>query len=127
MQGVYDHCTPSMSSEISMLAAMRSSFEETSRVFKDRGVSLGINTIRRIAQAYASRAKMAQRIEQYPVSETLEQRRVIISTDGGRIRIRKNKRGPRTKKNRRRYTTDWRARSRALMQSLVFCATIFVS
>ena len=108
MQGVYDHCTPSMSSEISMLAAMLSSFEETSRVFKDRGVSLGINTIRRIAQCYASRAKIAQRIEQCPVSETLEQRRVIISTDGGRIRIRKNKRGPRTKKNRQRYTTDWR-------------------
>jgi hypothetical protein len=97
-----------MSSEVSMLAAMLSSFEETSRVFKDRGVCLGINTIRRIAQRYASRAKIAQAIEQYPVSETLGQRRVIISTDGGRIRIRKNKRGPRTKKNRQRYTTDWR-------------------
>jgi hypothetical protein len=108
LQGVYDHFTPSMSSEVSMLAAMLSSFEETSRVFKDRGVCLGINTIRRVAQSYASRAKIAQRIEQYPVSDTLGQRRVIISTDGGRIRIRKNKRGPRTKKNRRRYTTHWR-------------------
>ena len=91
-----------------MLAAMLSSFEETSRVFKDRGVSLGINTIRRIAQRYAIRAKMAQSIEHDPVFEALAERRVIISTDGGRIRIRKNKRGPRTKKNRRRYTTDWR-------------------
>ena len=91
-----------------MLAAMLSSFEETSRVFKDRGVCLGINTIRRVAQRYAIRAKIAQGIEQYPVSDTLGQRRVIISTDGGRIRIRKNKRGPRTKKNRRRYTTHWR-------------------
>ena len=108
LQGVYDHCTPSMSSEVSMLVAMLSSFEETSRIFKDRGVCLGVNTIRRIAQRYAGRAKIAQGIEQYPVSDTLSQRRVIISTDGGRIRIRKNKRGPRTKKNRRRYTTHWR-------------------
>jgi hypothetical protein len=33
---------------------------------------------------------------------------VVISTDGGRIRIRKNKRGPRTQKGRRRYSTHWR-------------------
>ena len=33
---------------------------------------------------------------------------MVISTDGGRIRIRKNKRGPRTKKGRKRYSTDWR-------------------
>jgi hypothetical protein len=32
----------------------------------------------------------------------------VISTDGGRIRIRKNKRGPKTKKGRNRYCTDWR-------------------
>ena len=32
----------------------------------------------------------------------------MISTDGGRIRIRKNKRGPKTKKGRNRYCTDWR-------------------
>mgnify|MGYP001813653028 FL=1 len=85
-----------------MLAAMLSSFEETSRVFNDKGVNLGINTIRRIAQRYANRAKIAQRIEQCPFAESLGQRRVVVSTDGGRIRIRKNKRGPGTKKGRRR-------------------------
>jgi len=91
-----------------MLAAMLSSFEETSRLFDDKGVSLGINTIRRITQRYAHRAKIAQRIEQYPFAESLGQRHVVISTDGGRIRIRKDKRGPRTKKGRRRYSTHWR-------------------
>jgi hypothetical protein len=33
---------------------------------------------------------------------------VVISTDGGRIRVRKNKRGKKTKKGRSRYRTDWR-------------------
>jgi hypothetical protein len=33
---------------------------------------------------------------------------VVISTDGGRVRIRTNKKGKRTKKGRRRYRTDWR-------------------
>ena len=91
-----------------MLSAMLSSFEETSRLFADKGVRLGINTIRRIAQQYARRAKLAQRIEAYPFTESLGRRQVVVSTDGGRIRIRKDKRGPRTKKGRRRYATHWR-------------------
>jgi hypothetical protein len=33
---------------------------------------------------------------------------VVISTDGGRLRVRKNKRGKKTKKGRSRYSTDWR-------------------
>jgi len=35
-------------------------------------------------------------------------RRVVISSDGGRMRLRENKRGPKTKKGRRRYTGAWR-------------------
>src|SRR5262249_7303555 len=35
-------------------------------------------------------------------------RRVVISSDGGRIRLREPKRGPQTKKGRRRYTGAWR-------------------
>jgi hypothetical protein len=33
---------------------------------------------------------------------------VVVSFDGGRIRVRRKKRGPRTKKNRPRFHTDWR-------------------
>jgi hypothetical protein len=83
-----------MASEVSMLAAMLSSFEETSRLLADKGVGPGINTIRRIAQQYAYRAKISQRIEQYPFDESLGRRRVVISTDGGGIRTRKDKPGP---------------------------------
>jgi len=87
---------------------MLSSFEETSRVFDDRGIPIGINTIRRIAQHFASRAKIGQHLEALPHTESLDHRRVVVSTDGGRIRLRKDKRGPRTKRGRRRYTTCWK-------------------
>jgi hypothetical protein len=106
--GVYDRCTPLLSSQIGILAAMLSSFEEVSRVFKDKAVSIGINTIRRIAQRFASRAKIAQRLETIASTDSLDRRRVVVSTDGGRLRIRKNKRGPRTKKGRCRYHTGWK-------------------
>jgi hypothetical protein len=42
------------------------------------------------------------------ISGSLGGKRVVVSTDGGRVRIRTNKRGKRTKKGRRRYRTDWR-------------------
>ena len=51
---------------------------------------------------------MVQGSELYELGETVNGRRVVISTDGGRIRIRKNKRGPKTKKGSNRYSTDWR-------------------
>jgi hypothetical protein len=35
-------------------------------------------------------------------------KRVVISTDGGGLRVRKNKRGQKTKKGPSRYHTDWR-------------------
>ena len=87
---------------------MLSSFEETHRALTEQHVDLNINTIRHIAKRFAQRAKLSQQIEDFSQSETLAGRRVIVSTDGGRIRIRKDKRGPRTSKGRRRYTTHWR-------------------
>ena len=105
--GVYDRGTPLLSSEISILAAMLSSFDEVSRVFADKGVSIGINAIRRIAQRFASRAKIAQRLETVALTDSVGHRRVVVSTDGGRLRLRKYKRGPRTKKGRRRYQARW--------------------
>ena len=90
------------------MAAMLSSFEEVSNSFKDRGILIGINTVRNIVKQFAFRAQTAQKIDSIELPEKLSGRRVVVSTDGGRIRIRKNKRGPRTPKGRRRYKTDWR-------------------
>jgi len=86
---------------------MLSSFEEVSRVFDDKAMSIGINTIRRIAQRFASRAKIAQRLETVALTDSVGQRRVVVSTDGGRLRLRQYKNGPRTKKGRRRYQARW--------------------
>jgi hypothetical protein len=97
-----------MESEVSGLAAMLSSFEEVSNLFEDRGIPIGINTIRGIATRFAFRAQAAKQIDRIDLPDTVTGRRVVVSTDGGRIRIRKNKRGKRTSKGRRRYRTDWR-------------------
>ena len=106
--GVQDRCTAAIASEISKLVAMLSSLEEVEQVLSDRGRPLDYKTIRTIAYRFAARARAAQRVGNLNWEETVAGRRVVISTDGGRIRIRTTKRGPKTAKGRNRYRTDWR-------------------
>ena len=106
--GIHDRCTPKLASDVSLTCVSMSSFEEAARLLADGGISLGVDTIRNITVRFAQRSKVAQAAESQDFGETVEGRRVVCSTDGGRIRIRTNKRGPKTKKGRTRYSTDWR-------------------
>jgi hypothetical protein len=106
--GVHDHCSAAVVSEISKLVAMLGSLEEVERVLSDRGQPLVFKTIRSIAYRFAARARAAQQAEGLNWGETVAGRRVVLSTDGGRIRIRTTKRGPKTAQGRNRYRTDGR-------------------
>jgi hypothetical protein len=106
--GIYDRCTPALASEVSLLAAMLGSLDEAQDVLAKRGVALDTKTLSLIAYRYAARARLEQQIETTPFEDRACGRRVVISTDGGRIRLRETKRGPKTKKGRRRYTGAWR-------------------
>jgi hypothetical protein len=106
--GVHDHCSAAVASEVSKLVAMLGSLEEVEQVLSDLGQPLDFMTIRTIAYRFAARARAAQRLGDLNWGETVAGRRVVLSTDGGRIRIRTTKRGPKTAQGRNRYRTDWR-------------------
>jgi hypothetical protein len=97
-----------LAAEVSLLAAMLGSLAEAQDVLAHRGVALDTKTIRTIAYRYAARARLVQQVERTVFEDTVAGRRVVISSDGGRLRLRETKRGPRTKKGRRRYTGAWR-------------------
>ena len=110
-RGVQDRCTAAIVSEVSKLVAMLSSLEEVEQVLvPHRGRPLDYKTIRTIAYRFATRARAAQR-GGLNWGETVAGRRVVVSTDGGRIRIRTTRRCPKTAKGRNRYRTDWASRS----------------
>src|SRR5512135_2877622 len=106
--GMHDRCTAALASEVSKLVAMLGSFEEVERVLADRGRPLDLKTIRSLAYRFAARAPATQRAGGLNWGETVAGRRVVLSVDGGRLRIRTTKRGPKTAKGRNRYRTDWR-------------------
>jgi hypothetical protein len=64
--------------------------------------------VRLIAYSYAARARLEHQLDTAVFEDTVAGRRVVISSDGGRLRLRETKRGPKTKKGRQRYTGAWR-------------------
>jgi len=106
--GMYDRYTPGMAADISLLATVTSSYEEARQLLEERGQAIDVKTIRAITMSFGVRARVAMQAQTGPFSETVAGRGVVISTDGGRIRIRTNKKGAKTAKGRRRYRTDWR-------------------
>jgi hypothetical protein len=106
--GIHDGCTLGLASEVSKLVAILGSLEEVEQLLDERGQGLSINTIRGIAYRFAAKARAIQRAGQLDWEESVAGRRVVVSTDGGRLRIRAIKRGRKTAKGRNRYRTDWR-------------------
>jgi hypothetical protein len=106
--GVCDRTTPALASEVAQLAAALSSFEDARARLRQMGINLSIRRIANVAYHFAQRARRRQELEGMGIEGSLSGKRVVISTDGGRLRVRKNKRGQKTKKGRSRYHTDWR-------------------
>ena len=106
--GIHHRCTPALASDVAQLSAAMGSLEEAREQLEHQGVKLAVKTISSIAYQFAARARAAQRAGALELGAEVAGRRVVISTDGGRVRIRKDKRGKKTKKGRRRYHTCWR-------------------
>ena len=106
--GIFDRCTPGLASEVSQWAAILGSLDEAREVLSSRGVVLNIKTVRSLSYAYAQRARRVQQLERIAFDTTAAGRRVVISCDGGRVRLREPKRGRKSQKGRARYNGAWR-------------------
>jgi len=106
--GVCDRTTPALASEVAQLAAALSSFADARARLRQMGVDMSIRRIANVAYHFAQRARSRQEVDGMGIEGSLAGKRVVISTDGGRLRVRKDKRGKKTKKGRSRYHTDWR-------------------
>lgn len=108
--GIFERCTPGLTSAIGLLTATLGSFQETHHILSELGQRLDVKTIRLIAYRSADRVRLVQQQGQFGfgADDSLAGRRVVVSTDGGRVRLREKKRGPKTHKGRNRYHGAWR-------------------
>lgn len=108
--GIFERCTPGLTSEVSQMVVLLGSFAEAQQMLAEQGNTLSEKTLRLIAYRAADRARLAQMSQGYlgQSKESVADRRVVISCDGGRTRLREKKRGPKTAKGRNRYRGAWR-------------------
>ena len=74
----------------------------------DQGISVSLTRISTAVRAAAFQARRLRTNDPSLKTPQITGRKIVVSVDGGRLRIRKNKTGPKTKKNRTRYSTEWR-------------------
>ncbi len=106
--GIHHRCTPALADRVAQLSAAMASFEEAETQLTHEGIHVSVKTITTITYQYAQRVRCAQQVGSMDFGANVNGKRVVISTDGGRVRIRRKKRGNRTPKGRNRYHTDWR-------------------
>lgn len=127
--GIRFRATPALASEVTQSVIEGPSMEAARERLERRCISLDIKTLRRISESFAIvglkirndwlKEDDPHNTPLVPEGESLRGKRVLISIDGGRIRIRKNKRGRISKKNKRhKYNTDWREPKLILIRAI---------
>ena len=106
--GCRPRVTPALANHIALMVAAMGSMEEAKLWLAKQGIEWSVNGIRALTYHYTRRARHAQRQQAASMGESVAGRRVVVSVDGGRLRVRHNKRGPKTKKGRHHYHTHWR-------------------
>jgi hypothetical protein len=114
--------SPALVSTVARLSVLMPSFEHAHREMNRRGVSLNLKTVRRITERLGmemlttrKRDLMAWRAGELQAGDELAGKRIGVAIDGGRTRLRENRRrqkhykrrGKRIKR-RRRYKACWR-------------------
>jgi len=113
--GIQHQVSPALASEVARQSVRCSSFEEASEALAERGVRLDAKGVRRIALTVGNEAlrqrdlRMAAAARGETFSNEFAGQRVVVSADGGRVRIREGgERGRRNPKGRRCFQTPWR-------------------
>ncbi len=113
--GIHDRATPALASLTARLSVRCASFEEASEALLEHGVEMDAKTVRRLALHVGEEAlrqrdrRMDAAREGRPFTKEFAGKRIVISVDGGRVRLRERGKSGRKRKNgRRRYDTPWR-------------------
>lgn len=107
--GIHEHASPAAAAQMARSACAVASLEEATAWLRETGgLAVDVKTLRRVTRRFGQRARSALPGNLQTVEVNGEGRSVVISVDGGRLRVRRDKAGARTAKGRRRYHTDWR-------------------
>ena len=113
--GMSEGLTPSVLSTIAKYGAIAGSFEAAHKTLIDWGINISLKRIERLTYYFGKiginlrESKLSSlELGSLPTGSILKDQRVVIAVDGGRTRIRINKKGRRKlKTNRLGFTGEW--------------------
>lgn len=113
--GIGEGVSPATRSEMALYTVQTGSYQEAQALLEKRGLCCDLSTLTRVSlstarSAIALRDAALESARRLPVAVEgpLRGKRVRVSTDGGRVRTRKPRRGRKTAKGRRAFSTPWR-------------------
>src|SRR2546425_10457258 len=113
--GIADRVSPATRSEIALHVVQAASYREAAAMLARRGLTCDVSSLVRISPATAEAsirlrdAALAAALRvPVPRDGPLAGKRVRVSLDGGRVRLRRTHRGRKTAKGRHGFSTPWR-------------------
>ncbi len=117
--GMGKGCSPALQYKVARLVALSPSIDAARKELRREGIVLDKKTVRRIAEQLGyqllelrRRELLAWREGRLPAGNEFAGRRVAVQIDGGRVRLRENKKRKKNSKKkkgtRRRFDTPWR-------------------
>jgi len=112
-------CSPALQYTVARIVALSPSIAVARQELVRQGIHLDKKAVRRIAEhlgtqmlAWRQRELLDWRVGQLPAGNEFAGRRVVVQIDGGRIRLRENRKRPpkqrRRKGQRQKFDTPWR-------------------
>jgi hypothetical protein len=112
-------CSPALQYKVARIVALSPSIEVARQELRREGIVLNKKTVRRMAEQLGQQLLELRRRELYawregwlPAGNDFAGRRVAVQIDGGRVRLRENKKrkknGKKKKGSRRKFDTPWR-------------------
>jgi hypothetical protein len=105
--GIAGHYTPHMRQRMAKAAALLGSFDEAIEMLAVDGIHVSVNQLRDVTKGMGQMLQRLTSQRVLTVAGNVSGRRIVVSMDGGRVRLRERRRG-KTKKGRKRFAAQWR-------------------
>lgn len=105
--GISSGLTPQVRRRMAQASALLGSYEEAAQMLSGEGIVVSVNTLRNVCGHIGQKLVQLTSTGSMDVAGNVGNRRIVVSLDGGRVRLREPKKG-RTKKGRKKFAANWR-------------------
>jgi hypothetical protein len=99
--------TPHVRRRMAKASALLGSYEEAAEMLSDDGITVSVNKLREVCGRIGRKLVQMTSSGSVQVEGNVKERRIVVSMDGGRVRLREPRKG-RTKKGRKKFAANWR-------------------